>query len=70
MPSTAPIPIARWRLGACVVFSPLDALKLAEANPGREVVLFAVDFETTAPGNAMAVAVAAGRGVPNFSILV
>jgi hydrogenase expression/formation protein HypD len=53
-----------------VVFSPLDALKLAEENPGRQVVFFAVGFETTAPGNAMAVAEAARRGVPNFSVLV
>jgi len=53
-----------------VVFSPLDALKLAEENPGKQVVFFAVGFETTAPGNAMAVAEAARRGVPNFSILV
>src|SRR5215218_2769454 len=38
-----------------VVYSPLDCLKLAEQNPGRTVVFFAVGFETTAPANAMAV---------------
>jgi hydrogenase expression/formation protein HypD len=53
-----------------VVYSPLDALRLAAANPGREVVFFAVGFETTAPANAMAVYQARVRGVTNFSILV
>ena len=53
-----------------VVFSPLDALKLAEENPSKQVVFFAVGFETTAPGNAMSVAEAARRGVSNYSILV
>jgi hydrogenase expression/formation protein HypD len=53
-----------------VVYSPLDAVKLARANPGREVVFFAVGFETTAPANAMAVFQAAKTGVPNFSVLV
>jgi hydrogenase expression/formation protein HypD len=53
-----------------VVYSPLDALKLAEENPRRQVVFFAVGFETTAPANAMAVALAAKRGVKNFSVLV
>ncbi len=38
-----------------IVYSPLDAVKLARANPDREVVFFAVGFETTAPANAMAV---------------
>ncbi len=53
-----------------IVYSPLDALALAEKNPGREVVFFAVGFETTAPANAMAVFQAARRGVKNFSALV
>jgi hydrogenase expression/formation protein HypD len=52
-----------------MVYSPLDALKLAQQNPDREVVFFAVGFETTAPANAMAVWRAAELGVPNFSIL-
>ena len=53
-----------------VVYSPLDALAIAERQPGRQVVFFAVGFETTAPGNAMAVAEARRRGVENFSLLV
>jgi hydrogenase expression/formation protein HypD len=53
-----------------VVYSPLDALALAEANPAREVVFLAVGFETTAPANAMAVYQARARGVANFSLLV
>jgi len=52
-----------------IVYSPLDALRLAERRPDREVVFFAVGFETTAPANAMAVWLAARRGVRNFSIL-
>jgi hydrogenase expression/formation protein HypD len=53
-----------------VVYSPLDALKLAEANPARQVVFFAIGFETTAPANAMAISLAHKRGVKNFSALV
>ncbi len=53
-----------------LVYSPLDALRLAEENPTREVVFFAVGFETTAPATAMAVFQAAQRGVRNFSLLV
>jgi hydrogenase expression/formation protein HypD len=53
-----------------IVYSPLDALKIAVANPGRQVVFFAVGFETTAPANSMAVAEAARRGIDNFSVLV
>jgi len=53
-----------------IVYSPLDALKIALANPDRQVVFFAVGFETTAPANAMAVAEAARRGIDNFSVLV
>lgn len=53
-----------------VVYSPMDALALAEQNPGREVVFFAVGFETTAPANALAVHQAARRGVKNFSVVV
>jgi hydrogenase expression/formation protein HypD len=53
-----------------VVYSPMDALTLARQNPDREVVFFAVGFETTAPANAMAVAQAARLGVKNFSVLV
>ena len=53
-----------------MVYSPLDALRIAKLNPGREVVFFAVGFETTAPGNAMAVWLAGREGVANFSMLV
>jgi len=53
-----------------VVYSPLDALRLAENLPGREVVFFAVGFETTAPANAMAAYQARRRQVKNFSLLV
>lgn len=53
-----------------VVYSPLDALEIARRNPDREVVFFAVGFETTAPANAMAVWRARELGVPNFSVLV
>jgi hydrogenase expression/formation protein HypD len=52
-----------------VVYSPLDALELARAHPRREVVFFAVGFETTAPANAMAVWRARELEVENFSIL-
>ncbi len=53
-----------------IVFSPLDALQIARDNPSKEVVFFAVGFETTAPANAMAVWQAAREGVENFSVLV
>lgn len=53
-----------------IVYSPLDALDLARKHPDREVVFFAVGFETTAPPNAMAVFQAAQEGVKNFSVLV
>jgi len=53
-----------------VVYSPMDAVSLARKNPQRQVVFFAIGFETTAPPNAMAVAQAARLGVKNFSVLV
>jgi hydrogenase expression/formation protein HypD len=53
-----------------MVYSPLDALKLAQKHPDRQVVFFAVGFETTAPGNAMAVYQARQMGLTNFSMLV
>lgn len=52
-----------------MVYSPLDAVKLAQKHPQRQVVFFAVGFETTAPGNAMAVSMAHQMDVTNFSIL-
>lgn len=53
-----------------IVYSPLDAVQLAAANPGRPVVFFAIGFETTAPANAMAAWQARKRGLHNFSLLV
>ena len=53
-----------------IVYSPLDAVKLAEQNPAREVVFFGVGFETTAPATAMAVFQAAQKGLKNFSMLI
>ena len=53
-----------------VVYSPLDCLKIARANPDKQVVFFAIGFETTAPANAMLVSRAQQEGVKNVSILV
>lgn len=53
-----------------MLYSPLDAVKIAADNPDKEVVFFAVGFETTAPANAMAVYRAKELGLMNFSILV
>ena len=53
-----------------VVYSPLDAVQLARENPERQVVFFAIGFETTAPANAMSVVQAQSLGLANFSLLV
>ena len=53
-----------------IVYSPVDAVKLAKENPHQQVVFFAVGFETTAPPNAMAVYQARQEGLKNFSVLV
>jgi hydrogenase expression/formation protein HypD len=53
-----------------MVYSPMDALKIAAQNPAREVVFFAVGFETTAPATALAAEQAAEKGIKNFSMLV
>ncbi len=53
-----------------VVYSPLDAVRIAEDNPTKQVVFFGVGFETTAPANAMTVFQARQRGLTNFSLLV
>jgi len=53
-----------------IVYSPLDAVRLARFHPDKQVVFFAVGFETTAPANAMAVYQARRWGLANFSILV
>ncbi|MFO1058031.1 MAG: hydrogenase formation protein HypD [Dongiaceae bacterium] len=51
-----------------MVYSPLDALALARANPGREVVFFALGFETTMPSTALTVLQAEAEGIGNFSL--
>jgi hydrogenase expression/formation protein HypD len=53
-----------------ILYSPLDAVKVARENPNKEVVFFAVGFETTAPANAMAVHQAYEQGLENFFLLV
>jgi hydrogenase expression/formation protein HypD len=53
-----------------VVYSPLDAVKIAQENPKKEVVFFAIGFETTAPANVMSVLQAQSLGLKNYSILV
>lgn len=53
-----------------VVYSPLDAVRLAQQNPDRQVVFFAIGFETTAPANCMSVLQAQALGLKNFSLLV
>lgn len=53
-----------------IIYSPLDALKIARGNPEKKVVFFAIGFETTAPANAMAVCQAKREGLKNFSMLV
>ncbi len=52
-----------------LLYSPLDALKIAVANPGKQVVFFAIGFETTAPLYAMLAEKAAKSHIPNFSLL-
>lgn len=52
----------------CMVYSPLDALKMAQENPDREVVFFAIGFETTAPSTALTILQAERQGIPNFSL--
>jgi hydrogenase expression/formation protein HypD len=53
-----------------IVYSPLDAVKLAQQRPERQVVFFGIGFETTAPANAMAIIQAERLGLSNFSMLV
>lgn len=53
-----------------VVYSPLDAVKIAEQHPDKQVVFFAIGFETTAPANAMSVVQAKAKGLHNYSVLV
>jgi hydrogenase expression/formation protein HypD len=53
-----------------ILYSPLDALKIANENPDKTVVFFGIGFETTAPANAMAVVQAKALGIQNFAMLV
>ncbi len=53
-----------------IVYSPMDAVRTAQQNPEKQVVFFAVGFETTAPANAMSVYYAKQNGVTNYSVLV
>ncbi len=53
-----------------VVYSPLDAVELAQQNPDKQVVFFAIGFETTAPPNVMSVLQARRLGLSNYSVLV
>lgn len=53
-----------------VVYSPLDAVRIAQENPEKQVVFFAIGFETTAPPNAMSVIQAQALGLKNYSVLV
>ena len=53
-----------------MTYSPMDALKIARDNPDKQVVFFAIGFETTAPANAMAVYQAHRQGLQNFSVLI
>jgi hydrogenase expression/formation protein HypD len=53
-----------------VVYSPLDAIKIAQDHPDKQVVFFAIGFETTAPANAMSVIQAQALGLENYSMLV
>src|SRR5919206_2144170 len=52
-----------------MVYSPLDALRVAKSNPDREVVFFAIGFETTAPSTALTLKRAKAEGIPNFSCM-
>ncbi|MFH1198430.1 MAG: hydrogenase formation protein HypD [bacterium] len=52
-----------------IIYSPLEAVKIAEQNPDKRIVFFAVGFETTAPANAMSVIMAKQKGLRNYSIL-
>jgi hydrogenase expression/formation protein HypD len=53
-----------------IVYSPLDALKIAQDNPNKTVVFFGIGFETTAPANAMAIVQAKAQHIQNFAMLV
>ncbi len=70
VPGTKGSPLEHKARGAAIrmVYSPLDALKLAQANPDRHVVFFAIGFETTAPSTALTLLRARELGIRNFSV--
>src|SRR5881275_1715575 len=70
VPGTKGSPLEHKARGAEIrmVYSPLDAIKLAQANPGKHVVFFAIGFETTAPSTALTLLAARRQGVGNFSV--
>ncbi len=53
-----------------ILYSPLDALKIARDNPGKTVIFFGIGFETTAPANGMAIVQAKEQGLHNFAMLI
>ncbi len=71
VPGSGGVSLLRAKAGGAdvrMVYSTLDALRLAEAHPGREVVFFAIGFETTTPPTAVALRDAGARGLRNFSV--
>ena len=71
VPGTQGSPLEHKARGADIrmVYSPLDALTLAQKNPDRHVVFFAIGFETTAPSTALTLIRARQLGVENFSVM-
>src|SRR5205085_11298162 len=70
VPGTRGSPLEYKARGADIriVYSPADALRLAERNPDRHVMFFAIGFETTAPSTALTLMRAKSRGILNFSV--
>lgn len=71
VPGSGGMSLQRARAGGAdvrMVYSPLDALRIAQDNPGRQVVFFAIGFETTTPPTAVALTTARARGLANFSV--
>ncbi len=70
VPGTRGTPLEHKARGADIrmVYSPLDALKLAQSNPGKQVCFFAIGFETTAPSTALTILRARALGIENFSV--
>jgi hydrogenase expression/formation protein HypD len=70
VPGTKGSPLEHKARGAEIrmVYSPLDAIKLAQTNPGKHIVFFAIGFETTAPSTALTILKARELGLDNFSV--